>query len=162
MDRITKCDLEKHFDLATRYDAVITIEVAEHLAPERADSFVDDLCRHADTVVFSAAIPGQGGKGHKNEQWQSYWAEKFEARGFATFDVFRPNLLRDPGVLPWFRQNILLFAKDGSEAAKAHQACRIPVQSADMIVPEHHRKILKRTRRRLRGKLDAARRALVT
>jgi len=35
-----------------------------------------------DNVLFSAAIPNQGGTGHINEQWQEYWAEKFYANGF--------------------------------------------------------------------------------
>lgn len=55
-----------------RFDLAMTIEVAEHLTPVRADSFVEDLTRLSDVVLFSAAIPAQGGINHVNEQWQSY------------------------------------------------------------------------------------------
>ncbi len=34
-------------------------------------------------MLFDAAVPGAGGKGHVNEPWQSFWAEKFAARGLA-------------------------------------------------------------------------------
>ena len=59
----------------------ISLEVAEHLSPGRAESFISDLCQAAPVVLFGAAIPGQGGVGHLNEQWQSYWANLFEACG---------------------------------------------------------------------------------
>ncbi len=44
-----------------RVDLAISLEVAEHLTPGRADSFVADLVALAPAVLFSAAIPGQGG-----------------------------------------------------------------------------------------------------
>jgi len=43
-----------------------------------ADTFVNTLCRHADTILFSAAHVGQGGDGHINEQPIDYWIEKFK------------------------------------------------------------------------------------
>ena len=66
-------DLEQRFS-GPKVDLVLSLEVAEHLSPERAEGFVADRVAMAPTVLFSAAIPGQGGVGHLNEQWQSYWA----------------------------------------------------------------------------------------
>ncbi|RMD82912.1 MAG: methyltransferase domain-containing protein, partial [Lentisphaerae bacterium] len=40
------------------FDLVVSLEVAEHLPPERADSFVADLCARSGYVLFSAAVPG--------------------------------------------------------------------------------------------------------
>ena len=37
---VSTCDLELPLDLGRRYDLVASMEVAEHLAPERADGFV--------------------------------------------------------------------------------------------------------------------------
>ena len=62
------CDLTVPVDLGRRYDLVESVEVAEHLPIESADAFVASLTRHSDAVLFSAALPGQSGKGHLNEQ----------------------------------------------------------------------------------------------
>lgn len=77
-------DLEQPVSLQERFDLAISLEVAEHLAPERADSFVADLCAASNVVLFSAAIPGQDGTRHQNEQWPSYWAERFIRHGYSS------------------------------------------------------------------------------
>ncbi|MCF8026512.1 MAG: methyltransferase domain-containing protein [Desulfobacteraceae bacterium] len=72
------------------YDLVICLEVAEHLPPELSEDFVDLLIYLSDTVLFSAAIPFQGGNNHVNEQWQSKWASIFEQSDFVALDIVRP------------------------------------------------------------------------
>ncbi|MEM7752027.1 MAG: glycosyltransferase family 2 protein [Pseudomonadota bacterium] len=161
-DVYVKADLEQPLALGRHFDLCVSIEVAEHLEKDRAAGFVADLCALSDAVVFSAAIPGQGGRGHKNEQWQSYWAAFFAEQGYAAYDVFRPGFLRDPQILPWFRQNVLLYLRDGHPLADRHAGAHIPLQSCDMILPEYHRKAMRRTRRALKKRLDDARRALET
>ena len=64
------------------YDLVISLEVAEHLPELAADEFVLTLVRHGKTILFSAAIPGQGGQDHLNEQWPIYWQKKFNRYGY--------------------------------------------------------------------------------
>ncbi|MBI9086553.1 MAG: methyltransferase domain-containing protein [Desulfobacterales bacterium] len=108
-DRVSVHDLERPFDLGRRYDLVVSLEVAEHLAPDRADGFVADLVRHGDLILFSAAVPFQGGAGHLNERWPSWWAEKFKGHGFVPVDLFRPRLWTETEVLWWLRQNMLLY-----------------------------------------------------
>jgi hypothetical protein len=78
-----------------RYDLVISIEVAEHLRPERAETLVDDLTHLADLVLFSTAIPGQGGAHHLNEPSQSHWARLFGEPGYTVIDILHPPALRD-------------------------------------------------------------------
>ena len=90
-------------------DLVLALEVAEHLSPARAPSFVADLVALAPAVLFSAAIPGQGGVGHLNEQWQSWWAARFAAHGYRAFDVIRPAIWSDEAIPAWYRQNIVLY-----------------------------------------------------
>lgn len=103
-------DLEKSFSLDRWYDLAISLEVAEHLTPERAEHFVAELCRSAPVILFSAAIPGQGGVNHLNEQWQSYWARLFADHGYAAYDIVRPAVWTDETIPAWYRQNIIVYA----------------------------------------------------
>jgi SAM-dependent methyltransferase len=103
-------DLAAGFNLDRQFDLVLSLEVAEHLPAESADRFVESLIRHGSVVVFSAAIPHQDGTGHVNEQWPSYWAQRFEPRGYRVYDIFRPMFWHDEEIAWWYRQNILLFA----------------------------------------------------
>jgi len=91
-----------HFE---RFDLALNLEVAEHLPEERADSLIADLCQLSDVVLFSAAIPGQGGVNHVNEQWPSYWVERFDRHGYTCIDLVRPQVWEDPTVEIWYRQN---------------------------------------------------------
>lgn len=110
----------KNFDLA------ISLEVAEHLSPDRAEEFVATLTYLAPVVLFSAAIPAQGGVDHRNERWASYWVSLFQAQNFTAVDVIRPKIWEDAAVDTWYKQNTLLYIKkeylhnfSGLEAHKA-------------------------------------------
>ena len=109
--RFIAADLEQPFTLGRRFDVVECLEVAEHLDASCADVLVECLCAHADIVLFSAAIPCQGGTHHVNEQWPSYWIPKFAQAGFSAYDVIRPRVWTDNRVQPWYRQNALLFSR---------------------------------------------------
>ncbi|WP_218117791.1 hypothetical protein, partial [Helicobacter sp. CLO-3] len=63
----------------------------------------------SDIVLFSAAIPYQGGTHHVNEQPPAYWADIFEKEGFVCFDILREKLWENKDICPWYIQNILLF-----------------------------------------------------
>jgi hypothetical protein len=67
--------------------------------------------------LFSAAIPGQGGTEHINEQPPRYWERQFERHGFHPVDAIRPIIWRDRRVEPWYRQNIFLYASAQAIAA---------------------------------------------
>lgn len=101
-------DLEQRF-AGPPVDLALSLEVAEHLSPERAESFVADLVALAPAVLFSAAIPGQGGVGHRNEQWQSWWASQFARHGYLAHDVVRPAIWTDEDIPAWYRQNAVLY-----------------------------------------------------
>ena len=104
-------NLEERVNLERRFDLAMTIEVGEHLSPARADSFVEDLTRLSDVILFSAAIPFQGGVNHINEQWQSYWAEKFLRLGYIAADCIRPKVWDNDAVEVCHRQNIFIYVK---------------------------------------------------
>jgi hypothetical protein len=113
-DRFTAKDLEEPlsgiFD-KDAFDLAVSLEVAEHLPPSRAESFVADLVNLAPIVLFSAAVPHQGGTRHINEQWQTYWAQKFSALGYATIDFIRDLVWTREDVEPWYQQNLLIYVR---------------------------------------------------
>lgn len=99
--------------LQRRFDLALSLEVAEHLSPGAAEGFIASLVSLAPTVVFSAAIPGQGGAHHVHERFLSYWKGLFEDHRYQMQDVIRP-LIWDMSEIPfWYRQNIVVFVRDG-------------------------------------------------
>ncbi len=111
-DDFTAVDLEQGVDQKwwNVFDLVESLEVAEHLSEDKADSFVDELCDLSrGAILFSAAIPGQNGRGHINEQWPEYWDEKFQANGFRGSNVIRDAIWENPEVENWYKQNTILY-----------------------------------------------------
>ncbi|MDR0795084.1 MAG: class I SAM-dependent methyltransferase, partial [Tannerella sp.] len=86
-------DFDKPIEIDRKFDLAISIEVAEHLQESSADSFIENLTKAADFVLFSAAIPYQGGyrggANHINEQWPGYWCDKFNRFGYVCVDSIR-------------------------------------------------------------------------
>jgi len=111
------CDLSTPVSLGRRFDLVQSLEVAEHLPESAADQFVDNIVNHGDLILFSAAVPGQGGEQHINEQPLDYWRNKFMARGYEAFDFLRPAIQNDRRVSFWYRQNILLYVHTSRTAS---------------------------------------------
>jgi SAM-dependent methyltransferase len=107
-DYFRSADLAQRFSVG-RFDLACSLEVAEHLPESSADSFVESLTKSAPVVLFSAAIPHQGGVHHVNEQWQSYWAKKFAAHGYVALDFIRPLVRHNKDVQVWYRQNTLVY-----------------------------------------------------
>ena len=126
-DRFIAHDLNRELDVARlclghgnntsgRFDLAVSLEVAEHLVPQRSDSLVRDLCALADVVLFAAAVPFQGGAGHINERWQSWWAQKFSENGFAPFDVLRRDIWSRRDIAWWYKQNTIFYVNRNSDA----------------------------------------------
>lgn len=106
------------------FDVATCLEVAEHVDQAHADELVGWLCSLAPIVVFSAAVPGQGGDHHVNEQWPAYWAARFKARGYNGTGVLREQIWDDDRVEPWYRQNLLVFGKPTRIAKYRSDGCR--------------------------------------
>lgn len=104
-------DFEEAINFDKKFDLAITLEVAEHLSPKKAISFIDTLVAASDFILFSAAIPFQGGSSHINEQWPVYWADMFAKREYVALDCIRRRIWNDQQIPTWYRQNILLFVK---------------------------------------------------
>ncbi len=127
-EQFVAADLKEGFAIPGRYDLVMSLEVAEHLPPERSADFVAGLVRHGDLILFSAAPKGQGGHDHCNEQDYSYWQGLFAAHGYVAVDYLRPLLRGVADVAPWYRYNLLLYVTPERLATLpvALQRCRIP------------------------------------
>lgn len=104
-------DLTKPLELGRVFDLAISLEVAEHLPPESAPSLVESLTRTAPAILFSAAIPNQGGDNHTNEQWPDKWAKLFQERGYVPLDCVRKRVWQNETVEHWYAQNTLMFAR---------------------------------------------------
>ena len=110
-DRFEIADLSKPFIPSKKYDLALTFEVAEHISPECADVFIASVTSCSDNIVWSAAVPGQRGLNHVNEQFPSYWIPKFESFGYKCNGEFRNQFWYNENIENWYRQNILLFSK---------------------------------------------------
>lgn len=119
-ERFREVDLEGDVEVPGRFDLAVCLEVAEHLPEEAAPRLVELLTSTADTILFSAAVPGQGGDGHLNERWPAYWQELFRRRGFGFEDEVRWAFWDDDAVEWWYRQNLFLVRRglEGEEAAR--------------------------------------------
>jgi glucosyl-dolichyl phosphate glucuronosyltransferase len=99
------------FKIAEKSDLLICLEVAEHLPADVSDHFLKNLCCASPVIIFSAALPGQTGVNHINEQPPWYWRNKFNKLGYIEIDFLRSRILHNTQVSWWYRQNITCFAR---------------------------------------------------
>jgi len=104
-------DLTKPLQVGRTFDLAMCMEVAEHLPESSAQVLIDSLVSLAPLVLFSAAVPAQGGLHHINEQWPQYWENLFRSRGYVLIDCIRTQVWNNPRVEPWYAQNCFLFAR---------------------------------------------------
>lgn len=131
-ERFTAVDLCKGFQIDQKVDLVVSLEVAEHIPLESAGIFIQSLVKMSPVVMFSAAIPGQGGLNHLNEQWPDYWATHFRSYGYLCLDCVRKKIWNNSKIKFWFRQNILLYVEQ--EYLKTHQTLATQYD-ADQVTP---------------------------
>jgi len=77
-----------------------------------ASILVQNLVDAAPVVLFSAAVPGQGGTHHINEQMPMYWRALFRRHGYVLLDAIRPAILADTRIEWWYRQNTVLYVSE--------------------------------------------------
>lgn len=144
-DRFISQDLRKPWSLSRKFDVVISLEVAEHLEESYAEHFVKTLVEHGDVIIFSAAIPGQGGQYHVNEQWLSYWVRLFAKQQFNYHDVLRSRIWNNHNVDVWYKQNMVLFCKAGHPLNQ--ELSGISSEYVDLVHPDLFQFYLKRLER---------------
>jgi SAM-dependent methyltransferase len=131
-------NLTKPINLGKKFDLVLSLEVAEHLPEEVSDIFIDSLTQLGDCILFSAAIPGQGGDGHINEQWPTYWKAKFNLVEFELHDCIRSKIWSNEKVNWWYKQNIFLAINRNAKFSFGNE---LSIQN--IVHPEHYVQKLK-------------------
>jgi SAM-dependent methyltransferase len=146
-ERFLPHDLQKPLELNRRFDLVMSLEVGEHLPESAAQTFVDSLVRHGPVVLFSAAVPGQGGTAHINEQWPRYWAERFHGRGYVLIDCVRDRIWNNRLVPVCYRQNTFLYVEHeflNSNETLQLEKSRLKEFPTDLVHPELFAEVLRR------------------
>lgn len=96
-----------------RWDLVCCVEVAEHLPPERSEELVATVSRLArQWIYFTAAPPGQSGRGHVNCRPHAEWLGWFERHRWVVQSRLTDRLRRELEALEqavWLRLNSFLL-----------------------------------------------------
>ena len=144
-EQFIQMDLNDPQPVGRRFDLAMSTEVAEHIREENAVKLVKFLTSLSDNILFAAAVPGQDGDGHINEQWNSWWAKIFESEGYYPHDVVRPKVWNNKDVGVWFVQNTLLYTKEKSDLTM------IDVIHPELYTRKMNSRVVKLVRR-LKGK----------
>lgn len=140
-DNFLKKDLRGDFSAGLKkFDLALSLEVAEHLPGKYSRSFVKNLTALSDVILFSAAIPGQWGERHINEQLPAYWKKLFRENGFHFFDPFRFKIIDNKNIEWWYRQNLFLAVSE--ERLKSGPLKDLRRYNEDFVLV--YRKILKK------------------
>ena len=68
--------------LPKKYDLVTSIEILEHIPEEDGIKAIANLCRLADTIIFSSTPDDFKDNTHVNVKPQEYWATQFAKNDF--------------------------------------------------------------------------------
>ncbi|MBV8949858.1 MAG: class I SAM-dependent methyltransferase [Actinobacteria bacterium] len=135
-NHVTLTDIREPFDLGRRFDLVVALELASRLPEYRAHIVVDNLVRHGDAILFSAAVPGQGSE-HVNEQWPEYWIERFDRRGLVAVDCVRPRWWNERHISWPYRQNTFLVVSEVRLANSARLRIEHEIRAGAPIAMVH-------------------------
>jgi SAM-dependent methyltransferase len=132
-------DLQKPLNLGKRFDVACSLEVAEHLPAACANVLIETLVQLSPCIIFSAAIPGQGGLHHVHERWPSYWARLFREKGYVAVDFLRPRLWTNKDIYWWYRQNTICFWDQTLKLPDELIPClTADLEKLDLVHPENY------------------------
>ena len=113
---VERFDIERDV-LPARYtgaDLVVSMEVGQALDPAKSERYVGLLCRVADIVIFSSAVPGQDKVIPRNPRPHSFWRATFESLGFDLDEsltlAWRSEWLAK-GTATWFSSNVMVIRR---------------------------------------------------
>jgi SAM-dependent methyltransferase len=101
-------DLTNPLESNVPFAMAICLETAEHLPAEAAPVLIESISKLSSLVLFSAAVPGQGGTHHVNEQLPAYWDAFFASHGYVPIDCLRDKI-RNIEAPWWYRQNMVFY-----------------------------------------------------
>ncbi len=143
-DQRIVADLKEPIRLDRRFDLVLCLEAAENIAETSAEVLVESLVGLGPAVLFSSAVPCQGGHYHVNEQWPEYWATRFRTHGYVALDCIRPRVWSDERVAWWYSQNAVLYLKRGFVAPSAALARELERPAEPVLSLVHPRNYLEK------------------
>ena len=95
----------------TECDLIICLEVLEHLQENTVKFICNHIFNKARYILFSAALPFQGGNGHITEKPLSFYVELMNKNGYGCNNKLRELIWTNNKIPYWYRQNIVLFEK---------------------------------------------------
>ena len=105
-------DLSKPFYLQKKFDAVMSLEVGEHIPAEFEVLFLDNICKHVKkTLIISWAVEGQRGDGHVNCRNNDYIIKQVKERGFKYNKKASEELRKAATNASWFSNTLMVFNK---------------------------------------------------
>ncbi len=110
-DEFLTHNLKNPLKIDRKFDLALCLEVAEHLPESFSNILIENLTNLSFIILFSAAIPFQGGTHHINEQWQAYWADIFKRRNYLPVDCIRKRVWNKKEVAIHYGQNIILYVE---------------------------------------------------
>jgi len=115
INNIKFLSLESDLIIKEKYDLAMCIEVIEHIDDKFSNIILNNITKNSNTLIFSAATPGQGGYGHINEREFSYWKNKLENNNNFIFNKpktkeFR-KFLKSEKCCSWYIKNISVFER---------------------------------------------------
>ncbi|GHB23839.1 class I SAM-dependent methyltransferase [Mongoliitalea lutea] len=126
-------DLNIPLNLNRKFDLALCLEVAEHISEKSSEVLVKTLINHSDIILFSAAIPGQGGQHHVNEKWPEYWQKLFLIQDFYFYDIIRPQVWNDERIEFWYKQNIFLVVRKGVYVKEFNLSSPLSIVHPDLL-----------------------------
>jgi DNA repair exonuclease SbcCD ATPase subunit len=79
-----------------RADLIVCIEVVEHMPENEPDAAIDNMCAHADDILFSSSPNDHREPTHVSVRPAEDWAERFARHGF-----FRDTEFDATFIAPW-------------------------------------------------------------
>ncbi len=146
-EKFFAADLRSPIFLNKKFDLAISTEVAEHVDQKHEGIYLDNITRASDQILFTAAVPGQMGVNHINEQWQSYWIKKFKKKGYYCDYSLRDYFWNDGRINSWRRQNLLYFSKKETKLV-------VTEALVDVIHPEERARVRKELKKILKKELE--------
>ncbi|CAE7421230.1 unnamed protein product [Symbiodinium necroappetens] len=130
---VSEADLTVNLSSLIRaHDWTLCTEVTEHIPGEFEQTALANIVRPARCgVLLSWAVPGQGGQGHVNEQWNEYVVYRMQSFGLY-FDLESSLNLRAAADTHWFKRTLMLFRRPESPAR-----CRESQKSTSVYIYDH-------------------------
>jgi len=112
-ENIVQCDLTRPIELEKKDGTLgLCLEVLEHIDDEHWRDVLTNITKLCDRVIFSAAMPGQGGIGHINCRPKLDWIRRFHSLGWVV-DVDCTRHMRSHMMngyhMGWFANNAVVF-----------------------------------------------------